>query len=152
MATRAAQVAVEVNAPPETVWKGLTNVDVLGTAFFGSKVETTWNVGDPIHFRGEWRGKPFEDKGEIRTLSEPRRLSFSHWSALSGNPDSPENYHIVTFELAPRGSSTQLRLTQDNANDKPIDETVKQELTKNWTGMLQGLKKSIEATTRDARS
>jgi uncharacterized protein YndB with AHSA1/START domain len=145
MATQAAEVSTEIETSLASAWKALTNTDVLGKAFFGSKVETSWQVGSPIFFRGEWRGRNFEDKGEILTFSPQKQLRFTHWSALSGLDDKPENYHVVTFDLLP-GAKTQVRLTQENADDKPVSDATKQELTKNWSAILDGLKQVVEKT------
>jgi uncharacterized protein YndB with AHSA1/START domain len=145
MAIQAAQVSTDMETSLESAWKALTNTDVLGRAFFGSKVETTWKVGSPIYFRGEWKGKKFEDKGNILTFSPQKQLRFTHWSPLSGLEDKPENYHLVTFDLLP-GAKTKVRVTQDNENETPVDDATKQELTKNWTAILDGLKKAAEKT------
>jgi hypothetical protein len=46
---------------------------------------------------------------------EPLRvISTSHWSPLSGVEDTPENYHVVTYELAAHDNQTTLTLTQSN--------------------------------------
>jgi uncharacterized protein YndB with AHSA1/START domain len=147
MGTQAAQVSTELDTTADVAWKALTNPDVLGKALFGSTVETSWKVGAPISFRGQWHGKSFEDKGRILAFSPPRELRFSHFSALSGLEEKPENFHVLTFELLP-GPKTTVRLTQENANDKPLDEGTKQELTRNWTAVLDGLKRVIEKNSR----
>jgi hypothetical protein len=33
--------------------------------YLGAEVQTDWQVGSPITFKGEWEGKSYEDKGEI---------------------------------------------------------------------------------------
>ena len=80
----------------------------------------------------------------MKVFSPSKQLRFTHWSELSGVPDSPENYHVVSFELAPSGKSTKVTLTQENESGKPVTATVRQELTKNWTAILEGLKKAVE--------
>ena len=99
MGIRAAQVQCVINAPASAVWTALTTPASLKEFFFGADVITDWTVGSAIRFRGEWRGKPYEDKGIIQGFEPGRRLSFTHWSAMSGAEDRPENYHEVTFEL-----------------------------------------------------
>jgi hypothetical protein len=56
----------------------------------------------------------YEDKGAIQTSDPLRRLAFTHFSPLAGLPDRPENYHTVTFELAPVKGGTEVALTQAN--------------------------------------
>jgi len=146
MAVQASQVRTTVNAPPTAVWKALTTTSTFKQFFFGSDVSTDWRVGSPITFRGNWKGKPYEDKGTIQTSDPGKRLAFTHWSPLSGMEDRPENYHIVTFGLRPAGDGTEVVLTQTNQNDaEPLTEENRKEYAKNWTMVLEGLKKVVES-------
>ena len=90
-----ARATVEIPAPAETVWDTL--VDPEATWMMGARVTSTYVVGVPITFDGEWDGKPFQDHGEILEVDRPRRLRYTHYSPLSGQPDVPENYHHLTF-------------------------------------------------------
>ena len=66
---------------------------------FGSRVETDWQVGSPIVWKGECEGKPYEDKGEVLAVRRADRLSVTHFSPLTGQDDVPENYHTLVYEL-----------------------------------------------------
>jgi len=147
MATQASQVQTTVNAPPAAVWTALTTASTLKQFFFGSDISTDWRVGSPIRFRGAWKGKPYEDKGNIQAFDVGKRLAFTHWSPLSGMEDKPENYHIVTFDLRPTKGGTEVLLTQTNQNDaEPLTPENRQEYAKNWTMVLDGLKKAVEGS------
>jgi len=61
---------------------------------------TDWKKGSKIVWRGEWKGRPFEDKGQVLDVEPGRRLCYSHFSPMTGEPDAPENYHNVTIALA----------------------------------------------------
>jgi uncharacterized protein YndB with AHSA1/START domain len=100
-------------------------------------------VGSPITMKGEFKGKAYEDKGEILTFDAPRVLAFSHWSAMSGDADAPENYHIVTFELEPAGEKTRVTLSQANLTGgvKDSDIKLRADYEKNWAMVLDGLAK-----------
>jgi len=149
MAVQASRVQTTVNATPAAVWKALTNANTLKQFFFGSDVSTDWRVGSPIYFRGTWKGKPYEDKGSIQAFDSGERLAFTHWSPLSGMEDRPENYHVVTFELRPMRDGTEVVLTQTNQNDaEPLTPENRKEYAKNWTMVLEGLKKAVEGTKR----
>jgi hypothetical protein len=63
---------------------------------------------------GEFKGKRYEDKGEIHAAESEKRLAFSHWSELSGAPDTKKNYHDVSFDLSPAPEGTKVLLTQSN--------------------------------------
>ena len=117
------EVSTLVAAQPQEVWAALTTPEIIKTYFFGADVETDWREGSPIRFRGDWQGKKFEDKGEVKQVAPQRRLTFSHWSPLSGQPDQPENYHVLSYELLPTGDGTKVTLSQTNLNGgAPIDE------------------------------
>jgi uncharacterized protein YndB with AHSA1/START domain len=149
MAVQASKVQTTVNAPPTAVWKALTTLSTLKQFFFGSDISTDWTVGSPIRFRGSWKGKPYEDKGEIQVFDAGRRLAFTHWSPLSGLADKPENYHVVTFDLRPTNGGTEVALTQTNLNDaEPLTPENRAEYAKNWTMVLDGLKKAVEDAGR----
>jgi len=135
------EVGTSISAPASAVWKAMQ----AGAMFPGTEIETDWKIGHPITFKGEWQGKSFTDRGEIQTLSEGRELSFTHWSDNEGSGRRPASYHLVKYELEPAGQGTRVTLSQFNeGEDKSIDARTKAEFEKNWTMMLEGLKKSVE--------
>jgi uncharacterized protein YndB with AHSA1/START domain len=140
------QVSKLVEAPPERVWKALTTPELLQQYFLGAEVESDWRVGGPIKFRGQFKGQAYEDKGTIEAFDQPRHLSYTHYSPLSGKPDVPENYHRVEIFLAPRSKGTQVTLTQSNLVGGPTvaDEKMRPEFEKNWSTVLDGLQRVVE--------
>lgn len=132
-----ARAETEVNASADKVWDALTNPEQIKEYMFGTKVSSDWKVGSPISWKGEYKGKEYEDKGEILDVTPKKKLSYSHYSPLSGQEDSPENYHTVTIELEEEDGKTNVTLTQD----KNGSEKSKEESEKNWKSMLEGLKK-----------
>ena len=78
---------------------------------------------------------------QVNLKIEPRRLlQYSHYSPLTGLPDTPENHHTVTIELSAEGAQTRVSLSQDN---NPSEEA-REQSEKNWKMMLEGLKKLLE--------
>ena len=104
-----AQVHKLIAASAPDIWTALTTPWALKQFFFGADVITDWKVGRPIRMKGEFKGKLYEDKGDIVTFDPPRQLSFFHCSAMSGQADTPANYHLVTFDLPLRQTSCRLR-------------------------------------------
>jgi uncharacterized protein YndB with AHSA1/START domain len=140
--TLIAKAAINIDAPGERVWEALVNPDAIQQYMFGTHVVSDWREGSPILWKGEWHGKPYEDKGVILKLKPGHILQYSHFSPLSGQPDKPENYHSVTIEITANGSRTQVSLAQDNnANNEERNHS-----QKNWEMMLASLKKYVEGT------
>jgi uncharacterized protein YndB with AHSA1/START domain len=135
-----ATASILVNADPKAVWAVITDRQQLGQAFFGAQVDTDWRVGSPISWRGEWQGRRFEDKGEIVKFQPNEVLEVTHFSPLTGQPDVPENYHTVTFELAPRDGGTELTITQTNA----ASQEEREHSAANWAKMLESIKQAAE--------
>ncbi|NUR62664.1 MAG: SRPBCC domain-containing protein [Catenulispora sp.] len=131
-----AVASVEVPFPVDRVWKALTDPAEINKYFFGTNVVTEWRVGGPIVWRGEWRGKRYEDHGRVVEFDPPRRLRVTHFSPLTGLPDLPENYHTVTYELAEAGNGTQVTITQ--GSNRSRDEIAEAEKT--WQMVLGNLR------------
>ncbi len=140
-----ARVSRTIAASPGEIWKALTNRETLRKFFFGADVETDWQVGHPIRFKGAFKGKSYEDKGEIQRIEPRRHLSFSHWSALAGVPDTLEHYHLVSFDLEPQGEATEVTLTQSNliGGIKESDIKHRAEYEENWRAVLDGLERVV---------
>ena len=109
-----AKATTTIDVPVSKVWQALVNPEIIKQYLFNTEVISDWKVGSPILYRGEWEGKAFEDKGEILEIEPEKVLKSTHWSPLSGVPDSPENYHTVTYTLSGRGDNTEVTITQDN--------------------------------------
>ena len=135
-----ATASVEVDASPEVVWSTLTDPARIADWMSGSTVETDWQVGSPITWRGEYDGRAYEDKGEVLVHDEPETLSMTHYSPMMGQPDQPENYHTLVYTLTPSGDRTTVALTQDGCDTEEQAE----QFSANWQQMLDGLKAAAE--------
>jgi uncharacterized protein YndB with AHSA1/START domain len=132
-----ATATVDIGAPPGAVWRVLLDPESVREYMFGSEVVTDWRPGSPILFRGSWEGKPYEDKGVIVDVDEPRLLRYTHYSPLSGAPDVPESYHTLTYALEEIPAGTRLTLTQDNNDTEAAAD--------HSAGMWQQLVESVRA-------
>jgi len=138
-----AQAETTVQASIDKVWDALTNPDIIKKYMFGTTVTSDWKEGSKITWKGEWRGKPYEDKGKILQIKPKTKLQYTHFSPLTGQPDAPENYHTVTVELLGDDQETTVNLFQDN-NAK---EEEREHSEENWSMMLSDLKKLLESNT-----
>jgi uncharacterized protein YndB with AHSA1/START domain len=135
-----AKASTTIQASAAEVWDALVDPAKIHEYMFGTNVSSDWKVGSPISWKGEWEGRPYEDKGVILQMKPHRVLQYTHFSPMTGLPDKPENYHTVTIELAERGSATNVTLTQNN---NPTEKE-REHSEKNWAMMLDGLKKFVE--------
>jgi len=132
---------VTINAPRADVWDALTNPEKVKKYMHGTEMSTDWKEGSPITWTGEWKGKPYQDKGEVLEIEPERVLKYTHWSPMGGSEDTPENYHTVTYELAGSDGTTTLTLRQDNNATQEEAEKMAKE---NWGPVLKGLKETAE--------
>ena len=140
MAGIVATASTDIHAAPDVVWHVLTSPEEVKKYMFGTTVESDWKPGGSIVWKGEYEGRPYEDKGEVIAYDPGRRLEVTHFSPLSGQDDVPENYHRLTYVLEAAGVGTRLVLTQDgNGSEDEADHA-----RANWEQMLAALKKIAE--------
>ena len=139
-------VSISIHAPAKEVWEALTDPDDIKKYFMGATVKTDWQVGSPITWSGDWKGKAYQDKGEILAFEPEKKLSYSHWSPMGGTDDVPQNYHVVTITLHQAGAHTDVTLAQSNLKGgiTAADREHRGEYEKNWNSVLQGLKATVE--------
>jgi uncharacterized protein YndB with AHSA1/START domain len=138
---KVAKAQVTINASAEMVWNALVDPKIIKEYMFGATVSSQWTPGSKIVWKGEWKGKAYEDRGVIIQITPKKILQYTHFSPLSGQADIPENYHTVTMELVDNQKSTQIFLSQD----KNASEDERKHAEENWSTMLKSLKKILES-------
>ncbi len=140
MTDHVAVAETEINASQDDVWTALTDPKEIEKYMFGSHVESNWQEGGHIVWKGQYDGKEYEDHGKILEIDRPRRLRLTHFSPMSGKEDLPENYHTILYELEAAGKVTKIKLSQDNNSSAEEAEHSRA----NWEQMLSGLKQLVE--------
>jgi len=135
-----AKASIAINVPISKVWNALVDPEAIKRYMFGATVVSDWREGSSIAWKGEWQGRPYQDKGVILRFKPQRTLQYTHFSPLSGVPDTPDNYHTVTFDMSTEGNKTRIVLTQDN---NPTEQA-REHSERNWNTMLTTLKKFLE--------
>ena len=133
---------VTIEAPQADVWDALTNPEKVKRYMHGTEMSTDWKEGSPITWTGEWKGKPYQDKGEVLEVEPEKLLKYTHWSPMGGSEDRPENYHTLTYDLAGSDGGTILTLRQDN---NPTQEEADKMARENWAPVLKALKETAES-------
>lgn len=134
-------VSKSINAPASAVWKALTNEAMIKEYFFGTEVETDWQKGNSIVFRGSWQGQEYVDKGTILEIEEQQLLQYDYWSSMSGLEDKPENYATITCRLDSKDGRTKLTIEQQGFQDQDSCD----HSAKNWESVLADLKSLVES-------
>ncbi len=134
------QASIIINVPLEKVWDGLTKPDLVKQYFFGTNLVTTWEVGTPIVFGGEWEGKSYEDKGTVLEYVPNETLSYDYYSPMGGLEDIPENYQIIRYTVEETADGIKTTIDQSNSPS----EDVANHSTENWNKVLVALKELIE--------
>ena len=134
------EVETRIAAMPEKVWAALTAKQ--SPMFMGATMDTDFQPGSPYTLHGEWQGRPFTDYGRIETAVPGKELSFTHWSKT---PEPPESYNAVRYRIAADGTGSKVTLAQfQRGKHQSFDDKTGAEFKKNWSMMLDGLKKAAE--------
>ena len=139
-----ASATATLDAPRRNVWQALVDPAAIKQYMFGADVVSDWHEGSPIVWKGEWKGKPYEDKGVILRVQPDEKLEYTHYSPLTGKPDVPESYHTVTVTLTGEGAQTRVSIAQDNN----ADDEARRHSEQNWATMLGGLRKYVEGNAK----
>lgn len=143
--------SIDIDVPPDAVWRALTEPRQVATWMSDDEfaLDTAWQVGGPIAFRGRLHGKiPFENTGTVLAFEPSRLLRYSHYSSLSRRafPDTPEHRVTIEFALAPSPAGTTLTLALGNL----VDDAVRGHLAFYWDVTLVVLKRWCETGTTAA--
>lgn len=128
-----------INASIEKVWDALTKPEIVKQYFFGTELSTSWDVGSPITFKGEWEGQKYTDKGEVLEYKNHSRLAYTYLSSWSGKEDKPENYLWICYEVKPNGSETELSIHQTNYDEEKANHS-----SNSWAMVVNEMRKVIE--------
>ena len=133
--------SIEIKAPATQVWEAITTPELIERWFFGVRTESDWREGAPIVHRGEFEGRPYEDRGTIVRIEPEWLLVHTHWSSMSGLPDAPENYQEVEWALTGHeNETTELTVSETNV---PSEEA-KAMSERGWESSLHALKDLLE--------
>lgn len=135
-ATFTATTSLDLPASPAQVWSALTDPAMVRQYMFGAELSGDWVKGGVVTYRGEWDGNPFEDRGDILEIDPPHLIKVNYYSAMSGQPDTPENRQLISYALTPTGVGT--RLTVSQAGNPTQEAAAAAE--GNWVMTLEALK------------
>ena len=135
-----AKVSILISASTEKVWKALISPETVKKYMYGTNVQSSWVKGEPIIWKGEWKGNHYIEKGIITEIIPEKTLAYTRYNNLSNLPDIPENYNQIKIEIASQKNSVVLTLTEDNNSS----EKAKAHTEDVWKSILNNLKEIIE--------
>ncbi len=133
-------IQIRIKATIPQVWEALTSPEWVKQYFFGSTLVTTWEIGSPIYFRGDWEGTPYEDKGIVLEFVPLQHLQYNYFSAWSTMEDMPEHYANIRYAIEEESGGCIVTVTQD----KIEDEEKKAQSEQNWLSILGAMKELLE--------
>jgi uncharacterized protein YndB with AHSA1/START domain len=128
---------VYIKATPERLWQAITDPAQTSIYYFGSLVESDFQVGSPLRYTQPDGSLDIE--GEILEIDPPRRLVHSFSTRWEANEDPPTT---VTWEITPMGSEACLLAVTHGGftSENATYESVKG----GWPMILSGLKTLVE--------
>ena len=140
---------IEIAAPPDRVFQALTDADQLKRWFSSPECPAKFWQMDP-RLGGKYgyateKGTmvvngvtEFECHGEIVEYDPPRVIAYT-W--LANWHDAAARSTTVRWELTPKASGTQVRVTHSGLAKQP---TAYKDYTDGWPGVVEMLKKFVE--------
>lgn len=130
-----------IKATPTAIWNAITQPEFSACYFYGSRVETTGEVGTPFRYHSPDGSSLWGDETVLES-DPPRRLVVT-WRSLY-NPDlAGEPASRVTWQIDPQdGGYSLLTVTHDELEDAP--KTAAGVAGVGWMMVLSGLKTVVE--------
>jgi uncharacterized protein YndB with AHSA1/START domain len=141
MTEQAVQVySVFIRATAEQVWDAITKPEFTAKYFYGSVIESTYDVGSPYIGWSTDHSQQYVD-GEVLESSPPARLVTS-WRAVYDADLAAEPHSRVTWEIEAAGEGvTKLTVVHDRLEASP---KTAENVAGGWSFVLSGLKTLLE--------
>lgn len=136
---------VEIDAPVSTVWKVLTDNDLIQQYMFGCYAETDWLPGSPLLWKGVADGKLYV-KGHVVAIEAPHRLEYTVIDPNSDIEDIPANYLKMTYDLKEDGEGSMvLEIAQGDFATVANGQKRYEDVMAGDDHLMQAIKKLAEA-------
>ena len=140
---------IEVNAPPERVWRVLTTAKDLSTWF---KVDIEGEIAAGAEVWMVSKSPGYEGKRflvHVTELTPPRRFAWQwHPGAVDDDIDyTREAWTTVTFTLEPSSAGTRLSVSETGFNEVSLARRAKvfKDNTQGWAEVIVWIQKYAEA-------
>ena len=139
---------IAIKTPVEKVWEVLTKPEFTKIYMFNCEVNTDWQVGSPITWKGNYQGYEAFQKGVVMKYEPGKLIQYTTFDPNFGLEDIPENYLHVSYEVINHGDHTELIVTTENFGG---DEKRAEHTATAWGGMvLPKIKELLEEGINEA--
>lgn len=128
-----------IRATAEDVWNALTTAEFTSQYFHATHVESSWQPGEPVHYRYE-NGGDVAVEGVVIAADPPNTLVIT-WHVLYDDAAKQEAPSKVAFHIEAMNEQTRLRIVH---NEFPEDSVVYDGIRSGWPWILAGLKSLLE--------
>ncbi len=126
-----------VGSTPDSIWNAITKSEMTEQYYFGTRVETDWQVGSPLRYVDQ--AGALSSEGKILEIEPESRLKTTFqpvWIDSNGNSPS-----TVSWDLQSLGSSTLVKLTHANIDDETFENA---QMHVGWVFVVSSLKSLLE--------
>lgn len=130
-----------IRTNPERLWQALTNSEDTERYFFGSKLQSSWKLGENVSF---FREEKLDVTGELVEVIPYEKLSYT-WSAPE-DPTLRNEPSVVIFSLKEMDDTVKLTLIHSNLAESDIVDASDTFLGANngWPAIMSNLKSYLE--------
>ena len=136
--------SILLNATPERVWEALTHPGMTRQYYYNCEVDSEWQAGSPLHWKGNYQGRNIEAEGKVLEVIPGRLIKYTGFDRLTEGDIGREGDVHVTHEIIPQGSKTKLLTTLEHFEG---DETRAEFAAYQWDFELMPRLQTLVETT-----
>ena len=130
--------SIFINAPPERIWRAITEGDETVQYYYGTRVRSDWNVGSQVRY--DYPDGTVAADGEVIALDPPRRLEMTFHARWDPEIEAEGPVRQV-WEIEPGERATKLTVTQVGLTARQAEE-----FGNGMVFIVSGLKSAVEAS------
>jgi uncharacterized protein YndB with AHSA1/START domain len=134
---------IYIAATPAQVWNTLVDPEYVKQIYYGSVIESSFRVGEPISYVGPGLegDQTTHIYGTVLAYEPNKKFSFTHFTGKVYQAETEKYESRVTYELEQVGQSTKLTLVHDEWEDNDPSYAGSQN---SWPMILSNTKTLIE--------